>query len=431
VSDDRPIPRADDAERTVIGAILVEPKAFYDVAGSLEVEHFHLDRHRRMFAAMRELAKANKPIDSVSVHAAVASPDVSWLDVDSLMNGVPKRTNVAYHASLVVNAWKLRESVKRAAEIITAATAPAAQASEIVEQAQAAYFALSNDAGRKSLWWSDEMTVELSQALEGDRPVLTIPPVTTGLPNVDALFDGFSGGDLAFLAGRPSTGKSAIACQIALKAAEERTVLVVALEMKHTAIWRRALATVGRLRIPTHIRRELTQHEKGLIGRGLKHLGDLRLAIEDAPNASDMQVLATARRVQMQRGLGLVVVDYLQLMRAEGKFRSRGEELGAITRSLKQIAMQLDVPILVLAALSRDAAGSRPRMEHIREVGTAEYDADHIFLMHRDVDAQKELEPGQPSTAELIVEKQRNGATGSLSLTYVGEQYRFESETKV
>ncbi len=431
-TSDRPVPRADEAERSVLGAILAYPKQFYDVAGLLTVEHFQGHLHRQIYGAIQKLAREDKPVDALTVHGVIGSSEVLFSDVDKLTNGVPRGTNVGYYAGLVLNAWKLREAVKRAGEIIQAATAPAAQAVDVVEQAQAAYFALSSDTSKKSLWWSEEMTLELSEALDGDTGAMPqLPPVNTGLPNVDALFDGFVGGDLAFLAGRPSTGKSALSQQIALKAAAERTVLIFALEMRHTAMWRRALASVGRLRIPTHTRRPFTQHEQTLIGRGLAHLGNLRLAIEDAPNASDMQVLATSRRVQMQHGLGLVVIDYLQLMRAEGRFRSRGEELGSITRSLKQIAMQLDVPILVLAALSRDAASGRPNMAHIRECGTAEYDADHIFLMHRNVEEQKDLEPGQPSTAELIVEKQRNGATGSLSLAYVGEQYRFESEACV
>lgn len=422
------LPRHEEAEQSVLGGIMVDNPRLFDVAGTLRVEHFHHPFHRAIFAAILQLGKAQQPIDVLSVHSALKSLEIPISYIDKLTEDVPRRTNVAYYADLIVNAWKLREAVLRAGDVIQAATAPAAQSIDVVEQAQAAYFALASNAGKKTLWWADEMTLELSQALDGDHLATAAEPVSTGLPNVDALFDGFTGGDLGFIAGRPSTGKTAIANQVALRAAQERTVLVFALEMKHTAIWRRALASVGGLRIPTHSKRPFTAREQTLIGRGLGHLGGLKLAIEDAPNASDMQVLATSRRVQMQHGLGLVVIDYLQLMRAEGRFRSRGDELGSITRSLKQIAMQLDVPILVLAALSRDAASGRPNMSHIRECGTAEYDADHIFLMHRNVDEQKDLEPGQASKAELIVEKQRNGATGSLSLAYIGEQFRFESE---
>jgi replicative DNA helicase len=142
---------------------------------------------------------------------------------------------------------------------------------------------------------------------------------------------------------------------------------------------------------------------------------------------SDMHVLSVARRVQMQHGLGLVIVDYLQLLHAAESARDRQQELGAVTRSLKQIARVLDVPVLTLAALSRAAANERPTMAHIRECGTAEYDADVVLLMHRDLQAQKDATSGAPSPAELIVEKQRNGATGAVQLLYFGDTYRFES----
>jgi replicative DNA helicase len=422
------LPRHNEAEQSVLGGILVEPSRLYDVAGKVQADHFHHPFHRHIYAAIEKLARERKPIDVLSVHSALATPDIPMAYVDKLTEGVPRRTNVEYYAGLVLNAAKLRAAVLRAADVIQAATAPQATASEVIEQAQAAYFDLAGDTQRKTLWWADEMTIELSQALDGKSETPSVPPVQIGLPSVDGLFDGFAPGDLAFLAGRPSTGKSALAFQIALNAAESRTVLICSLEMKHTAVWRRALANVTRIQIPTYQRRPFSENQQQHIGRGLAKLGELRLAIEDMPNATEMQILATARRVQMQRGLGLIIVDYLQRMRSADKFDKRGDELGAITGSLKQIAMQLDVPILTLAALSRAAQNERPNMAHIRECGTAEYDADAIFLMHRNVQAQKDLEPGQPSPAELIVEKQRNGATGSIPLLYFGEHYRFESQ---
>lgn len=421
------LPRNEDAERTVLGCVLVNPKAVFDVVGMLRVEHFHTDAHRRIWAAIERLARENKPIDSLTIHSAIGSADVPFVVIDALTAGIPRSTNIAYYAGLIMNAAQLREAVLSARDVILAATAPAAQASDVLEQAQAAYFRLASDPQRKTLWWADEMTMGLANDIDGETVTPPLPPIAVGLPSVDGLFDGFVGGDLAFIAGRPGTGKTSLGQQIALQAAEERTVLVCAMEMKHTAMWRRALSTVSRIPVPMHRRRMFTDNEQRQIGKGLAKLGSLRLAIENMPNASDMQVLAAARRVQMQRGLGLIIVDYLQLMRADGKFRARGEELAVLTRSLKQIAMQLDVPIVVMAALSREAVSGRPSMAHIRECGTAEYDADHIFLMHRDVDEQKNLEPGQPSRAELIVEKQRNGPTGSLPLWYMGDIYRFES----
>jgi replicative DNA helicase len=421
--------RHEEAEQSVLGGILVNAKAFYDVAGTLTVEHFAVDANRRIYAAMLALARQNKPIDPVSVHAAVASPDVPFIVIDKLTDGVPRSTNVGYYATLVVNAAKLRAAVQSAADVVKAATTPGAQAVDVLEQAQASFFALAGETVRKSLWWADEMTPELAMQFQhGPEATTDVPSVLVGLPDVDARFDGFEAGDLAFLAGRPSTGKTCLAQQIALTAAEDRTVLSIGLEMRHTAMWRRALATVSGVHIPKRSRRPFTEHEETLIGRGLAHLGGLQMAIEDVERATPMRILSTARRVQMQRGLGLIVIDYLQLMRSDNRHRTRGEELGEITRTLKEIAMQLEVPVLVLAALSRDAANERPKMAHIRECGTAEYDADHIFLMHRNVDDQKDLEPGQASEAELIIEKQRNGPTGSIPLLYMGETYRFLSK---
>lgn len=424
------LPRHNEAEQSVIGGILVNPSQLFDVAGIIQAEHFHHPFHRHIFAAIVSLAKAQRPIDVLTVHSAVNSVEIPISYIDKLTEGTPRRTNVTYYAGLVLNAAKLREAVLQAKGIIEAATTPQATAADVVEAAQAAYFGIAGQERRKTLWWADEMSMELVGDLDRSPDGLpSIPPVSVGLPSVDGLFDGFGPGDWAILAGRPSTGKSALAGQIALGAAQDRTVLICSLEMKHTAVWRRALSSVTRVNIPQYQRRPFTDREQREISRGIEKLHNLRLAIEDVPAATDMQILATARRVQMQRGLGMVIVDYLQLMRAaEGKYSSRGEELGAITRSLKRIAGQLEVPILTLAALSRAAQNDRPNMSHIRECGTAEYDADHILLMHRDVQAQKDLEPGQPSPAELIVEKQRNGATGAVPLLYFGEYYRFESK---
>lgn len=425
------LPRHDDAEQSVLGAVFARPQALFDVAGRLQVEHFAHPHHRRIYAAMLAMTAANRPIDEVALFHELGAEkdDIGRPFVYGLREGVPSSLNITYYADLVINAAKLRGAVLQAMDVITAATGASAKADEIIEKAQAAYFNLTDHGGKKTLFWADEMTAELLSEMErAHAGGPEIPPVKVGLPSIDALFNGFAPGDFGLLAGRPSTGKTALANQIGLLTAGEGTVLVCSMEMKHSAVWKRALANFARVSMPTYQSRKFSESEQRSIGAAAAKLGALSLAIEDLPKATDMQILATARRIQMQRGLRLIIVDYLQLMRSAEKFTNRHQELESITRSLKEIAMQLDVPILALAALSRAATKERPNMSHIRECGSAEYDADHIFLMHRDVDEQKDLQPGQPSPAELIVEKQRNGATGSIPLLYFGEFYRFESQ---
>lgn len=421
------LPRHDEAEKAVLGGILVDANRVFDVAGTLRPEHFHGAFNRPIYAAILKLAKDQRPIDPLTVHSALGSKEITLGQIFGLTEGVPRGMNVGYYGGLVVNAAKLREAVLTAKAVIEAATTPAANAVDVLEQAQAAYFGIASQAERKTLFWSDEMTLELASEIQGDTTKPVLPPLMTGVETIDALFEGFEPGDLAFLAGRPSTGKTTLAQQIAVHVATERTVLVCSMEMSHAQIWRRTLAAESRVAVPRHRRRPFTAHEETLVGQGLARIGKLHLAIENMRRGSDMQVLSTARRVQMQRGLSLIVVDYLQLMRAEGRFRSRHEELETLTRSLKDIAGQLEVPILVLAALTRAADNERPLPSHIRECGSAEYDADHVFLMHRDVQAQENLEPGAPSPAELIIGKQRNGPTGSVPILYYGDTYRFVS----
>lgn len=421
------LPRQDEAEKSLLGGILVDPSLLFEVSGRLRADHFAHPYHRAIYGVCLKMATENRPVDALTVYAELGAlrDEIGRAFVAGLMTGTPRKTNVAYYAKLVIDASKLRGAIQKAEAVIAAASEPAADAESVIEEAQASYFALGDDAPRKTLWSAEEMTSELYQALEGGS-VMDQRAIRVGLPSVDAIFDGFSAGDWIVLGGRPSTGKTALGIQIARRAAESVPVLVCSAEMRHSSVWRRALSSVTHLSAQQLSR--LRDRDYGPVSNGLAKLGSLRLWIDDTPAVSDMHVLSVARRVQMQHGLGLLVVDYLQLLRAAEGGENRNQELGTITRSLKQIARQLDVPVLTLAALSRAAANERPTMAHIRECGTAEYDADVILLMHRDVQAQKELAPGAPSSAELIVEKQRNGATGSIPLVFFGEQYRFESQ---
>lgn len=422
-----PLPRHDEAERSVLGGILVQPALLFEVSGRLKGDHFGHPYHRAIYAAILALAAANRPIDPLVVFSELGKirDEIGQAFMAGLMTGVPRSTNVAAYAQMVINAAKLRQAILKAEDVIQAAGEAAADAEAVIEEAQAAYFSLADDAPRQTLWSAEEMTAELYRALE-QGAVIDQKALRVGLPSVDAIFDGFSAGDWILLGGRPSTGKTALGIQIARRASETVPVLVCSAEMRHASVWRRALSSVTHLSAQQLSR--LRDRDYGPVTHGLEKLNSLRLWIDDSPAVSDMHVLSVARRVQMQHGLGLLVVDYLQLLRSAEGSENRNQELGSITRSLKQIARVLDVPVLTLAALSRAAANERPTMSHIRECGTAEYDADVILLMHRDVQAQKELEPGAPSPAELIVEKQRNGATGSIPLVYFGEQYRFESQ---
>jgi replicative DNA helicase len=420
------LPRQDEAERSVLGGILVDPPLLFEVSGRLRPDHFAHPYHRVIFGAMLKMATENRPVDPLMLQAELGTlrDEIGPAFLAGLMTGTPRKTNVGHYAKMVIDAAKLRGAILKAQAVIEAASAPIADAESVIEDAQAAYFALADDAPRKTLWSAEEMTAELFQALEAGGVVDT-KALRVGLPSVDAIFDGFSSSDWILLGGRPSTGKTALAIQIALKTAEQVPVLVCSAEMRHAAVWRRALSHVTRLGAWQLSR--LRDKDYGSVSHGLSRLGNLRLWLDDTPSMSDMHVLSVARRVQMQHGLGLVIVDYLQLLHAAESARDRQQELGAVTRSLKQIARVLDVPVLTLAALSRAAANERPTMAHIRECGTAEYDADVVLLMHRDLQAQKDATSGAPSPVELIVEKQRNGATGAVQLLYFGDTYRFES----
>lgn len=436
VSLARELPRDHDAEWSVLGGVLVDNNRLADVAGWLLPEHFTQHWAALVYTAMLALAKANAPIDYITVKRELGE-DFSEVGVERLSkigDGFPRATNVERYGRILVDIWRRREAVAKASEVIDAALMSGAEADDVIAVAQESFFHLA--AGRRgdTVWTAEQMTADLFKDLEElETRGHTISGLSTGVPDLDEMTFGLQPGELVIIGARPSVGKSALAAQIALHAAQRTTVLFCSLEMKHRSIWRRAmfnLANVDGFKFTRgHLRGEQSVYSK--IAHAMEKLRPLQFSLDEQPGQTSVDIRSRAQQIKLRHGLGLVVVDYLQLMRpsdpANARKQNRTQVVGEMTWDLKEMAMALGVPVIALSQLRRSE--NKPTMSDLRESGDIEAHADIILLLHcRETKEQRDnLEIGQPTHVEVIVEKQRGNPTGLITLLNYRESFRFVS----
>ena len=433
---ERTLPHNLEAERSVLGAILVHNDAFNLAAQVIDSGDFYRDAHRRIFDKMVQLNERNQAIDFVTLKEELSrAGEIDEVGgpayVASLADGVPRATNVEYYARIVKEKATLRNLIFAANKILTNAYEADQESDLILDEAESSIFAVADDRLKAGFVPMRELVKEsfpkIEQLFEQKRLITGVP---TGFVDLDEMTRGFQPGDLIIVAARPSMGKTSLVLNIAQHVAvqPDHTVGFFSLEKSKESLFLRLLTSEAQIDSHRLMSGAIGQKDYGRISHALETLSAMRLFIDDTANISVLEMRAKSRRLQSEHRLSLLVVDYIQLMSGRGRFENRTLELASISRSLKGLAKELSVPIVVLSQLSRapeSRSDHRPQLSDLRESGALEQDADVVALIYREDAYNRDPNNPDAGTAELILAKQRNGPTGVVRLAFLREQTRF------
>ncbi len=433
---ERTLPHNLEAERSVLGAILIDNESFNIAASVIDSRAFFRDAHRRIFERMVALAERSQPIDLITLKEELErAGEVEEVGgpayIASLVDGVPRSTNVEYYAKIVKEKATLRSLIFSANKILSNAYEADQEADLILDEAESAIFSVAEDRIKAGFVVMRDLVKEsfpkIEQLFEHKS---FISGISTGFTEVDKMTRGFQRGDLIIVAARPSMGKTSLVLNIAQHVATAGSVAgFFSLEMSKEQLFMRMLACEAKIDNYRLMSGQIGQKEYGQITHALETLSDARLYIDDTPGIGALEMRAKARRLQAEHGLDLLAIDYIQLMTGRGRFENRTLELASISRSLKGLAKELNVPIVVLSQLSRAPearSDKRPQLADLRESGALEQDADVVILIFREEMYKQDNEPSESDgIAELIVAKQRNGPTGLIKLAFLRQQTRF------
>ena len=436
-------PHSAEAEASVLGGLLLDNNAFDRVEGVVGENDFYRYEHRIIYASLKRLIAANKPADAVTVHEDLErqgkAQEAGGLPyLATLVQQVPSASNIRQYADIVRERSILRQLVSVSDEIATRAFNPKGRpVSQILDDAESMIFKIGEESARLKQGFQPIQALApalLARVEERSVNPSDITGVATGFIDLDRMTYGFQPGDLIVLAARPSMGKTALAINIAEHAAlhEGLPVAVFSMEMSADQLAVRivgALAAINQGNLRTG---RLRDEDWPRLSDAVERLRSAKLFIDETPGLTPSELRASARRLARKQGnLGLIVVDYLQLMSGSGggSDENRATELGEISRALKSLAKELECPVLAISQLNRGVESrtdKRPLMSDLRESGAIEQDADLIMFIYRDDYYNKE-KSREPGVAEIIISKQRNGPTGTVKLTYVAPTTRFEN----
>jgi len=426
-----------DAEYSVLGAVFIDNSSIARILEVLASDDFHRASHKKIFMAMVELFEQSEPIDLLSVSERLRTKkqldEVGGIDfLASLEENTPTSAQAVYHAKIIRKKKILRELIRAATNIVTESYQESQDVDVILDNAEKSIFQIAEKKIQSGFIPIKEILHssfgEIEKLYERKEFVTGVP---SGFHDLDEKTTGFQRSDLIIIAGRPSMGKTALALNIARNATVDAKMAVAffSLEMSKEQLGLRLLcseAMVNSNRVKTG---GLSKEDWGRLANAGGRLTDAPLYIDDTAGVSVLDIRARSRRLMAEKGLDMVVVDYLQLMRSTGSTESRQLEISEITRSLKGLAKELDVPMVILSQLSRkceDRQDKRPILSDLRESGAIEQDADLVLFVHRDEVYSKESSD-KPGVADLIIGKQRNGPVGTVELNFQKEYTRFNS----
>ncbi len=444
VALDRPLPQSTDAERAVLGSILINNHAFYRVLGTIDIPDFFKDAHRTIFAAMRLLAEQSREIDLLTLKDELTKR--GQLDVvggsayiSSLVDGIPDVANVERYARIVKEKSTLRRLIVMGNSVMRAALDAPNEPGDVLNIAEKTLYEIAEGSIEKGFVALDRITRSNMNAIEQLHSAgKLITGIPTGYDRFNEFTSGFQPQDLIIIAARPSMGKTSfmmnIAESIAIpdkngqpRAQRLYSVGVFSLEMSKEQIGLRILSSESS--VPNHLIRAgmLSERNWRDLAEASARLAKAHIYVDDTPGMDVMEMRAKARRLKMEAQLDLVMVDYLQLMSVKGKVESRNQEISQISRGLKAIAKELNLPLVSLSQLSRRpeqrTGDHRPQLADLRESGSIEQDADLVAFIYRDEVYNKDTE--EKGIAEIIIAKQRNGPIGDFKLVFRNDITKF------
>ncbi|MBQ4492012.1 MAG: replicative DNA helicase [Deltaproteobacteria bacterium] len=446
-ADNRLPPQDMEAEMSVLGGVLLENEALNKVLELLTAEDFYRESHGKIFAAMTELSEHGEPLDLVTVRSALEKRGeldaVGGMDyLAMLVDFVPTAANIVYYSRLVKEKSLQRRLIRVATEIVQRGY-EGGDVEVTLDWAEKLIFEISNQRNRSSWQVVKELIPPVLKKIE----VLSVRQesvtgVPTGFKDLDRLTAGFQPSDLIIIAGRPSMGKTAFALNIVEYAALEHNIptVIFSLEMGQNQLVMRMLCSLARVDANRMRTGQLGEKDYQPILRAAGRLDAAPIYIDETAAISALELRSKARRLKADKGIGLVVVDYLQLMQGRNNEESRQQEISDISRSLKALAKELQIPVVALSQLNRSLESrndKRPMLSDLRESGAIEQDADVIMFVYRDAvycedcrDHNKVCTKGHENDAEIIVGKQRNGPIGTVHLTFLGSYTRFENQSR-
>jgi replicative DNA helicase len=437
-------PHSIEAEQSLLGALLLDNQAFDRVADLITGEDFYRDDHRRIWRHIAKLAEANRPADVITVNESIeASEDKDKTGgaayLGALAQNTPSALNIRRYAELVRERSVQRRLAQVATGIAEDALNPAGrEVGQLLDEAESKIFQIAEAGARR-----DQGLLEIKPVLakvfekidhlyHRDNPS-DVTGVPSGYVDLDKMTSGLQPGDLIIIAARPSMGKTALALNIAEHVAVDNglPVAIFSMEMSSTQLAMRMLGSIAR--VDQHKMRtgRLSDKEWGDLSDAMGKLHETPIYIDEGGALTALEVRARARRLKRQYSkLGLIVIDYLQLMASTKQGENRATEISEISRSLKAMSKELDVPVIALSQLNRavdQRPDRRPVMSDLRESGAIEQDADVILFIYREVVYKPDLPEDQRAIAEVVIGKQRNGPIGTVKMTFLGQYTRFEN----
>lgn len=432
----RTLPHSEESERAVLAAVLLDPRILPTITGRLRAEDFYAAKHQAVYQAMIDLQEERVEIDLRTLQARLEQQarleevgGVAYLA--SLDLDLPDLGRADAYVEIVKERSIRRRLIEASGEIIRDCLDGGLPAEEALGKAEQAVLGLGEEAIRRGFVSIGEVFHHTLEDLE-ERPGSTLIGIPTGFTDFDRITHGLNRGNLIIIAGRPGMGKTSFALNIAQHVAirEKRSVAIFSLEMSQQELALRVLCSEADVPFSRLRSGHLSQKQWSRIIQTVRGTSDAPLFIDDSPNPTLLEVASKSRRLRAEKGLDLVILDYLQLMQAGGRYENRNLEIAAISRGMKQLAKELDLPVIALSQLSRqpERRGSdhRPQLADLRESGSIEQDADLVAFIYRDEVYNHEDEDVK-GLAEVILAKHRNGETGTVELAFLGESTSFRN----
>ena len=418
-----------EGERAILGGLLIDNEALPRVLGTLSADDFYREAHRNVYKAITDLFNRNEPVDWVTLTATLK--ETGLLEsvggpafLAELVDAVPSAANIEHYTRVVKEKAVLRQLISASTEISTRCYEEHGSIDEFVDRCEELIFKVGESRIQSGFVHVKPLMTEAFKMVESlyERKE-NITGVASGFSDLDGLTAGFQRSDLIIIAGRPSMGKTSFALNVAMNAAIDGGVptAVFSLEMSKEQIALRILCAKARVNLKSLRTGYLIQEDWGRLTQAVGSISDSPLYVDDTPAINTLEIRAKARRLKKERDLGLIVVDYLQLMRGATKSDSREKEISEISRSLKALAKEIEVPVIALSQLNRkveERPNKRPQLADLRESGAIEQDADVILFIYRDEVYNKSEDNPKKGEAEIIVGKQRNGPIGMCTAAF-------------